>query len=456
MDPLGPWRQASYAAESETDRGFSITPSTRNRRYTTSIWCFAVTSWLKQLNRIDLTTPELSNLPPTQFRYGWTTVTLVALGAAVAHAFGRFSYGLLLPAVRDDLGMSNTLAGVVGGANVGAYLLGTIIVAWATSRYLLLSVLRLGLILATSGLLLAAIADSPYLLAAGLFIAGIGGACVWIPAPVIAADALPSARRGLAVGLMGSGIGLGIAFASILSGSLRSDIGDQAWASVYLIQGAIGLVVVVAVLVVVRHQQARPTGGAGIGGFGALQRMHGWLPLTVAYSTFGFMYLLVMGFLTTRLEDDSGWSSADASAAFTLMGGAMIFGGPLLISLAQRIGVRWSIVLAFGLWPVLIGVVLTGVQTPTLAACIGLGLLFSGIPSLMTLYVVENTSAQNYGPSFAAATLAFGVAQTVSPPVGGFIADLSGSFTLVFLLASAMGLVGLFAGLRMPREDTRA
>ena len=76
---------------------------------------------------------------------GWTIVTLIALSAAVAQAFGRFSYGLLLPAVRDDLGISNTMAGLVGAANVGAYLLGTMFVAWATSRYRLLGVLRLGL-----------------------------------------------------------------------------------------------------------------------------------------------------------------------------------------------------------------------------------------------------------------------------------------------------------------------
>ena len=44
------------------------------------------------------------------------------------HAFGRFSYGALLLAVRDDLGISNTLAGFIGGANVGAYLVGTLCV----------------------------------------------------------------------------------------------------------------------------------------------------------------------------------------------------------------------------------------------------------------------------------------------------------------------------------------
>ena len=115
---------------------------------------------------------------------GWTIVLFVALGAAVAQAFGRFSYGLLLPAVRDDLGISNTLAGLVGASNVGAYLLGTMLVAWATSRFRLLNVFRIGMILAITGLGLAAIADSPYLLALGLFVAGIGGAFVWIPAPI--------------------------------------------------------------------------------------------------------------------------------------------------------------------------------------------------------------------------------------------------------------------------------
>jgi predicted MFS family arabinose efflux permease len=160
---------------------------------------------------------------------GWLTVILIALSAAVGQAFGRFSYGVLLPAVRDDLGISNTLAGLIGGANVGAYLLGTLLVAWATSHYRLINVMRAGLVLATLGLLLASLSSSPWLLAMALFVAGIGGALLWIPAPVIAADALPPSQRRIAVSVMSSGIGLGIMFVSILSGSLRSSQGDGAW-----------------------------------------------------------------------------------------------------------------------------------------------------------------------------------------------------------------------------------
>ncbi len=378
---------------------------------------------------------------------------LIALASAVAQSFGRFTYGVLLPAVRDDMGITNTQAGFIGAANVGAYLLGTILVAWATNRYLLLTVMRLGLIMATLGLLLASIASSPFLLAMALFVAGVGGAFLWIPAPVIASDALPPGRRPLAVGLMSSGIGLGIVFASILSGILRLSEGDPAWSSVYRVEFYIALLVLAGTLFVVRHDQAKPRGDGGIGGFGALLRMRSWLPLILAYSTFGFMYLLVIGFLTTRLEDDSAWATGDAAIAFTLMGSAMIFGGPTFVAISHWVGVRLALSIAYGLWPLFVCIVLTGFYLPTLAACIGLGLLFSALPTLMTIYVVQNATAEDYGPSFAAATLAFGIAQTIAPPIGGFIADLSGSFTLAFLLSSAMGVVGLMASLRLPRHN---
>ena len=388
-------------------------------------------------------------------RGGWLVVVIVALAAAVGQSFGRFSFGVLLPAIRDDLGITNTLAGILGATNVGAYLLGTLMVAWATSRYRLINVLRTGIVLATLGLLIAGATKGAWVLALGLFIAGIGGAFLWIPAPVIAADAMPAHRRPVAVALMSSGIGLGVVFVSVLSGNLRVAQGDGAWSSVYQIQFAIGLVLLVLTLMLVRHQQAAPSGGSGIGGFESLQRMPGWLPLLVAYSAFGFMYLLVMGFLTTRLEDDNGWSTDDASLAFSLMGFAMIFGGPLLTALAQRLGVRRTLALAFGLWPVLVGVVLTGHSGLTLSACVALGLLFAGLPTLVTLFVVQNTSAQDYGPSFAAATLSFGIAQTIAPPVGGFIADQTGTFLYVFMLSGLVSLIGMAASARLPETSQR-
>ena len=381
---------------------------------------------------------------------GWIVVSLICVSASVGHAFGRFSYGALLPAVRDDLGISNTLAGFIGGANVGAYLVGTLCVSWLAGRYRLLGIMRVGMVLAVVGLCGASFSSSAEMLGLSLCITGVGGALLWIPAPVIAADAIPANKRPLAVGLMGSGIGFGILFVSTVSGRLRDSMGDAAWAQAYQVQFYIGVVVMVFVLLLVWHQQAKPAGGGGVGGFSALQRMRGWFPLTLAYGCFGFMYLLFLGFLTTRLEDDSGWTSVDASVAFSVMGVAMIFGGPLLTTLAQRFGVRFMLSLAFGLWPLFTVIVLSGIALPVWFGCMGIGFLFSSLPSLITLYVVENTTAEDYGASFAAATLVFGVAQTISPPIGGWIADMTGSFMMVFLLSAITSLIGLAAVLRLP------
>ena len=68
--------------------------------------------------------------------------------AAVAQAFGRFTWGVVLPDARDDvLGGSNTLAGLLGTLNVAAYLLGTFAAAVIASRRSLTQMLRRGLML---------------------------------------------------------------------------------------------------------------------------------------------------------------------------------------------------------------------------------------------------------------------------------------------------------------------
>jgi predicted MFS family arabinose efflux permease len=371
----------------------------------------------------------------------------------VAQAFGRFTYGVLLPAIRDDLAISNTVAGSLGTVNVGAYLFGTIVVAAATSRYRLLDVMRVGFLFSTAGLTLSAFAPGVWVLGVAMFASGLGGAMIWIPAPVIAADAIAPERRSLAIGLMGSGIGLGIVFSSQLSAYVRSSLGDDSWRTVYAVQAVIAVVVVLATLLFIGHSQVKPAGQrSGVGGFQVLRKMHGWAALTLAYASFGLMYLLVVAFLTTRLEDDSKWTGARASLAFTSLGIAVIFGGPLFITLAKRTGPRPAMALAFTLWSVAAIAILPGWFGSTLAASVVLGLLFAGIPGLITLYVVENTTVDDFGPSFAAATLSFGVAQMMSPQIGGRIADITGSFTLVFVLSSGFALIGTAAALRLPRR----
>ena len=109
-------------------------------------------------------------------------------------------------------------------------------------------------------------------------------------------------------------MGLGVVFAGQLSGFVRSTMGDASWRNVYLVQLLIGAVVAAAVLLLIGHRQERLASKSGLGGFSALRRMRGWVPLVCSFTVFGLLYLLVIAFLTTRLEDDNGWTSSQSVA----------------------------------------------------------------------------------------------------------------------------------------------
>jgi predicted MFS family arabinose efflux permease len=381
---------------------------------------------------------------------GWVAVTLVAVAAAVAQSFGRFTYSVLLPAVRDDLGISNSLAGLLGTINVAAYLLGTLLVVRATARLRLLTLMRAGIGLAVAGLAIASVAPSGPVLAVGLTLMGLGGAAIWIPSPALAADAVPPSMRGTAVGAVGAGIGLGIVSAGQLATVLRERSGDAAWQDVYRIETVVGLVVAIAIVVLLRPR-IDPAPSRSGSGFAVLRTMDGWLALTVAYAAFGFGYLLALTYLTARLEDDAGFTEGAASSVFSLTGLAGVVGGLVLGALADRVGPRRVLVGAFAGLAAAVVAIMTGVVVPVYVGGFVLGAVFSGIPMVIAAYIVAASTPETYGARYGVATLAFGAAQVGAPQVGGLLADVTGSFTLVMGLAIAMAVVGLAASSRLPR-----
>tara|TARA_B110000495_G_C22658501_1_gene389943 strand:- start:111 stop:587 length:477 start_codon:yes stop_codon:yes gene_type:complete len=129
----------------------------------------------------------------------------------------------------------------------------------------------------------------------------------------------------------------------------------------------------------------------------------------------------------------------------------MVFGGPIVAKSVAKFGTRATLACAFSLWAVLVLAILPGWVIPTLGSSFLIGIIFASIPVTLTMYFVQNASAQDYGPGFSAATLAFGLAQMVSPQIGGLLADWTSTFLWVFLLSATCALLGIAAALRLPK-----
>jgi nitrate/nitrite transporter NarK len=70
------------------------------------------------------------------------------------------------------------------------------------------------------------------------------------------------------------------------------------------------------------------------------------------------------------------------------------------------------------------------------------GLVMTGIGSALAAYLSDELPAVEVTTVLGAATLALGLAQFVAPPVGGWLADHTGSFTVTYLVAGAASVVG--------------
>ncbi|MFZ2326435.1 MAG: YbfB/YjiJ family MFS transporter, partial [Rhodoferax sp.] len=151
-------------------------------------------------------------------RHLWTLAVVLSLGAAVSLGITRFAYGLLLPAMRADLGWSYTLAGSMNTANALGYFLGALLTPWLLRRIGASAVLVLGAFLASAFMALSGFFTTTEPLLVQRLLAGVASALVFIAGGLLAArlGARAPAHSGFLIGLYYGGTGLGIALSAVL------------------------------------------------------------------------------------------------------------------------------------------------------------------------------------------------------------------------------------------------
>ena len=379
---------------------------------------------------------------------------LVLLASMVAQSFGRFTYPVLLKAIDAEVLHSLTKAGSLGTVSLGAYLVGTAVVSWASTRFDPTSIVKVGLTFSLVGILVLWRASSVGALAAGLAVAGLGSAGVWVPAPGIAANLVRPDQAGMAIGVVGAGIGLGITIVGPLTNAVRAATGPGAWRPVYGIEAAIAALVLVALVAFVRPAGGRagPAGAAGRARLSALRDVPGWGWLIAAFGAFGAGYSLFFYFFITQLQD-AGWSQSSTNLVSSLLGASSIAGGIVFGRLSDRVGRPPAMAAAFVILASAPVLTLSARLVPVLLGAIGYGLCVSGAPTAIGAHVADHLSGRAFGAAFGSLTFVFGLGQLAGPQVAGFVADRTDSFVFPFLASSLLALVGAWCSWRLRRAE---
>jgi predicted MFS family arabinose efflux permease len=332
----------------------------------------------------------------------------LALGTASALGFARFAYGLLLPAMREDLGWTLGQAGALNTANGLGYLLGALLTSAVVRRLGTAGAFRWGMVLTAAALAATAITDDFSTLLVIRTVAGLTGAVVFIAGGVIAARS-PSAA---AIPLYFAGSGLGI----VVSGAAIPAMGSN-WRAGWIVLGvAAGLAALVS------WGAAHTDGDPPTTATGTARVLPQWRT-AVAYVLFGAGYITYITFLSAYLADRDA-SVVQVTLTWTALGAAVgavpvVWGRPIAHWPGSSALATLLAVLAAGAALALV----SPSPAVVLASAVVYGATFIGVPAAVTALIKRNTPAADWTATLAAFTTLFAAGQTVGPWIAGVLAD---------------------------------
>ena len=365
---------------------------------------------------------------------------LVALSAlviatAVSQSFGRFTYSVLYIEIRDDFGLSNTVSGGIGSINLVGYLIGSLAVALTIGRLGLIKTVKCGVAGVVIGLILLSWAPNSLTAVLALFLTGFAAAGVWITTPALATNILGPDRRGLAIGWVTTGVGLGF-FAACIFDAVITD-----WRAVYSLEAMIGIAAFGLLALTITSSPDAPI-SSGLSP-NNLRQVPSWLSLCMIYGLFAIGVSLAMTFSAALLEEDAGFKERSASLMFALIGLGLALGGPTMGWLSDRIGRNSAQLVSFAFLTISCALIATGHPVAAPISTLLFGAAFTGVVVNVTAQVSGHLSAEAFGAAYAVLTIVFGAGLAIGPQLGGIIADSSGSFRPSLVLASCFAAAGL-------------
>jgi MFS family permease len=302
---------------------------------------------------------------------------------------------------------------------------------------------------------------------------GLGNGAAYVPAMALGSVWFAMKRRGFATGIVSAGIGTGTLISGLLVPPILAAFGQNGWRYSWYTLGCIVLVISGIVYAFVRSRPeekglqqvgdevtARSPAAAPdekkvstLQWTGVIKMGSVWY-LGVVYFFYGFSYIIYMVFFAAYLVKEMGYTQQAAGGLWALVGGLSVSCGVIWGGISDKIGRSKGAALAYLVLAVAyIIYALVKVPFGFYLSAVVFGLTAWSIPTIMAA-----TAGDFVGPKLAPAglgfiTLFFGIGQALGPALGGYLADVTQSFTAAFLVAGGISLVGMILAffLRKPQ-----
>lgn len=404
-----------------------------------------------------------------RFYYGWTVLGASALITCIAMG-ALFSLAVFLKPIEESTGWSRTGISTIALFNwvfmgVGSFLWGSLSDRFGTRLVVLAGGLLLGL-----GLVLSSLAGTLWHL--HVTFGGLVGLAVGAFYAPLSSTATKwfTANRGLALGIVSAGIGLGVLLMSPLARWLTTLLG---WRAAMALIGGLAWLTILPAASLIRERPgevgaaapeppgeigARARGTTALAGgrdFAAGEVMRSpqfWVIALTHFACCAAHSGPIFHMVTHAI--DQGVARMMAATVFSVSGLTSIAGRIGCGMLADRFGAKRALVTGLGLQALIIFLYLFAHDAAafyTLGAFFGV--MYGGVMPLYALvtreYFGEKVMGTAYGGVFLISTLGMGLGSVA----GGWIYDTLGSYAWLYLSSAAIGVMSsvLAVTFRPPR-----
>ena len=388
--------------------------------------------------------------------YGWVVVGASALIVCVGMG-ALFSLGVFLKPMADTMGWSRAAISSVALLNWIAMGLGSFFWGALSDRIGTRGVAVSGGLLLGLGLVLSSQVQALWQLYVTFgFMVGFAVGAFYAPLTSTATKWF-TARRGLAVALVSSGIGVGILAIAPLARALTS-LWD--WRVALLVIGDLAWLIIVPVALVIRERPGE--GAAAMGGVARAGREYSTRQVLAAPQ---FWAIALTHFACCAAHSgpifhmvthatDQGIGGMAAATALGVSGLSSIIGRVGGGMLADRVGIKPTLLAGLALQAAMI-VLYLGVHDAGLfyALAVFFGVAYGGVMPLYALvtreYFGEKVMGAAYGGVFLVSTLGMGIGSYA----GGWLYDRFGSYAWLYGGSFAIGALAVVLALsfRAPR-----
>lgn len=399
-----------------------------------------------------------SDATSRRIRYRWVVLTVSTLVVFGALGLARFGYGLVLPEMQRALRLDNAEAGGIATANVIGYLLLSLVGGALASRFGARLVISLGMLFVGGGMLATATSNSVWSAILWRTLTGLGSGASNVPSMALLTAWFGPGLRGLATGIGVAGSSIAIILIGPLVPRILTAFPENGWRVTWYIFGGAALLLALMGALMIRNEPSvmrlHRLGNGGkedTSGASTPNRLKWYLVyrsprvwnLGMVYAAFGFSYIIYMTFFFRYLTGELNYLPGTAGNLFMLMGWFSLGCGLLWGVLSDRIGRKGALILVYitqataiglmAVWPRPAGITLSAIL---------FGLTAWSIPAIMAATCGDILGHRLAPAALGFITLFFGIGQATGPIVAGMIADVSGSFTVSFLIAAGVELLG--------------